>query len=102
MGIMTASRYLSLVILVAGLSAWTLAPYGGCSCNNPLGPASGPPLTPTPTHGPVVADFHDAVVGNDPSSYINHWQGTSAPAVDTLGSSNMTQAFTASGYNGLP
>lgn len=56
---MRFSRLFSLTFVIIGLSLWTLAPYGGCSCNNTLGPSnigpnSGPTATQTPDHGPIV------------------------------------------------
>jgi hypothetical protein len=99
---MRSSRFISLLVLTAGLALWTLAPYGGCACYNPMGASSGPTLTPTATHGPVVADFADAPVAASAGTYINHWNGSSLDSVDTLGVSAMTSTFVAAGQDGNP
>jgi hypothetical protein len=87
---MRLSRLFSLAFLVIGLSLWTLAPYGGCSCNNPMGPNAGPTLTPTPTHGPIIDNFNNVNVGDPnvtPLNRLNNWKGTSLSSFDNQGES---------------
>lgn len=57
-------RSTSVLLLLTGLALLTLAPYGGCSCYNPVSPSDGPTPTPTPTLGPVVANFENSSTGN--------------------------------------
>lgn len=76
---MKHSRLLSLMLLTIGLSLWTLAPYGGCACNNPMGPSDGPTPTPSPTQGPFVDNWEDG-------DFINNWSGSTTANADTLGS----------------
>jgi hypothetical protein len=81
-------RWVSCLLLTVGLGFWTLAPYGGCSCHNPLGNSSAPQTTqvyggtkalsldhtlnPNGTGGVmVVDDFED---GATSSSATGHWQ----------------------------
>ena len=92
---MIPKQRISLLLLVAGLGLWTLAPFGGCSCQNPYGPSSGPTLTPTLTHGPVVADFNDGSSGAI-SVYTNHWGGGTSASADTFGISSMYMSIIAS------
>ncbi len=61
---MRDSKIFSLAFIIVGLSLWTLAPYGGCSCNNPMGPNSGPAATPTPDHGPKVDNMEHLATAN--------------------------------------
>lgn len=92
---MRKPAFASLLALITGLSFWTLAPYGGCSCNNPLGPSAGPTPTATPTHGPVVDKFDDG--SNDAATRINNWNGGSEKSVDTFGRSAYNSELTADG-----
>ncbi len=66
----------SLLLIVIGLGFWSLAPYGGCACNNPLGPNSGPTPTATPTQGPFIDDWEDG-------DYLNKWGGSTVAVKDT-------------------
>jgi hypothetical protein len=75
---MRGRRFLSRLALVAGLGLWTLAPYGGCSCSNPMG-SSAPAQTQKIYGGleagkvpaNLVDDFND---GGASSSPTGHWQ----------------------------
>ncbi|MGH7441071.1 MAG: hypothetical protein ACREKE_00200, partial [bacterium] len=64
--------------LVAGLGLWTLAPYGGCSCENPMGGNAGSGANQiyggleagkVPIN--LVDDFND---GSSAASPTGHWQ----------------------------
>lgn len=107
---------LSHLGILVGLSLWTLGPYGGCSCSNPMG-ASSPGATnqiyggaEAGEAGPnLVDDFNDGASsnsptghwqnvfvggllkqvwynGNDPSYRINFWGGGTYTQADSFGS----------------
>jgi len=86
---MKHSTYVSLTILIVGLSIMALGPYGGCSCNNPLGPSGGPSPTPTPTQGPSVDTWEDG-------DFLNEWGGSATAVKDTFGTT-LTFSLTAPG-----
>lgn len=92
---MKKPAFASLLALITGLSFWTLAPYGGCSCNNPLGPTGGPTPTLTPTHGPVVDTFEGG--SNDAATRINNWNGVSEKSVDSFNVSKYFSQLTVDG-----
>jgi|GEM_PF-6022215 len=101
----------SSLLLVAGLSLWTLAPYGGCSCSNPMGASA--PNSSLRIYGgaqagkvpaTLVDDFEDgftsrALIGHWQNVYINGilnqvWYNGNSPAyrVDLWGGGTYTQA----------
>ena len=120
-------RILYRLGLVAGLSLWTLAPYGGCSCVNPLGSsspgnasaakisigagASSPAQVDDFEDGYGAASSHwlntyiNGVLiqqffnGPDPTTRVNFWQGGSLKSVDTFGVSTYSTELLAPGYN---
>lgn len=97
---MRQSHALNLLVLTVGLGLWTLAPYGGCSCNNPMGPASGPTPTPTPTQGPVVQSWDGVQSGTSAPGVVNNWRGQAALSVDNFGVSTYHGNIVSPGYTG--
>lgn len=89
-------RY-SLLTLTVGLALWTLAPFGGCSCQNPYGPTSGPTPTPVPPEPAQVADFLKVNPGDSTATYSDNWGGQVSSSVDGFGVSGITLNFVAGG-----
>jgi hypothetical protein len=82
---MRSSRFASLLTLTVGLALWTLAPYGGCSCYNPLdSTAGGPTPTAVPPNSPLITNWETPGPSNNYLS--NQWGGTAVTSVDAFGS----------------
>jgi hypothetical protein len=91
----TFIKNLSFLILLAGLGLLSLAPYGGWSCNNPMGPTSGPTPQATPTQQPMIDNWEDA-------NLINMWGGSAGTAIDSYGSAFSSPLGVVPGGSTLP
>jgi len=116
-------KILNRLALLAGLSLWTLAPYGGCSCENPLA-TSNPGGGSGSSHGALVDDFEDGATSTSPLGFwknvfvdgvlypkyfngylpqyrVNLWGGGSLSSVDTFGASTYNSKLATPGDNSV-